>query len=134
MSPETDSEAMSQKTVLSLIESPTHPKLSGLYKQMGLREIQVNSSRKAISVLKKDQPDYIVAEFFYGYGNNYAGVNVCNLDVLLSSLPKYSHDTKTIVFVQKDEVQYVKKLHDLYPLHGVFLHNTPESAIEEVLV
>ena len=49
MSPETDSEAMSQKTVLSLIESPTHPKLSGLYKQMGLREIQVNSSRKAIS-------------------------------------------------------------------------------------
>lgn len=124
---------MPQKTVLSLIESPSHPKLSDLYKRLGLREIQVNSSRKAISVLKKDQPDFIVAEFFYGYGNNYAGVNVCNLDVLLSSLPKYSPDTKTIVFVQKDEVQYVQKLHELYPLHGVFLHATPESAIEDVL-
>jgi len=124
---------MSQKTVLSLIESPTHPKLSELYSRMGLREIQVYSSRKAINVLKKDRPDFIVAEFFYGYGNNYAGVNVCNLDVLLSSLPKYSPDTQTIVFVQKDEVQYVKKLHDIYPLHGVFLHATPDSAIEEVL-
>jgi len=124
---------MSQKVVLSLIESPTHPKLSELYSRMGLREIQVNSSRKAISVLKKDQPDYIVAEFFYGYGNNYAGVNVCNLDVMLSSLPKYSPNTKTIVFVHKDEVQYVQKLHELYPLHGVFLHATPDSAIEDVL-
>lgn len=131
--PESDSVAMSQKTVLSLIESPTHPKLSELYSRMGLREIQVYSSRKAINVLKKDRPDFIVAEFFYGYGNNYAGVNVCNLDVLLSSLPKYSPDTQTIVFVQKDEVQYVKKLHDIYPLRGVFLHATPDSAIEEVL-
>lgn len=124
---------MPQKTVLSLIESPTHPKLSELYAQMGIREIQVNSSRKAINVLKKERPDFIVAEFFYGYGNNYAGVNVCNLDVLLSSLPKYSPDTKTIVFVQKDEFQYVQKLHELYPLHGVFLYATPEYAIEEVL-
>lgn len=124
---------MPQKTVLSLIESPTYPKLSDLYARLGIREIQVNTSRKAISVLKKEQPDFIVAEFFYGYGNNYAGVNVCNLDVLLSSLPKYSPDTKTIVFVQKDEVQYVQKLHELYPLHGVFLHATPDSAIEEVL-
>ncbi|MCW8957264.1 MAG: hypothetical protein OQL09_10310 [Gammaproteobacteria bacterium] len=124
---------MPQKTVLSLIESPTYPKLSALYQRLGIRDIQVNSSRKAISVLKKEQPDFIVAEFFYGYGNNYAGVNVCNLDVLLSSLPKYSPDTKTIVFVQKDEVQYVQKLHELYPLHGVFLHATPDSAIEEVL-
>jgi len=89
--------------------------------------------RKAMAVLKKTPPAFIVAEFFYGYGNNYAGVNVSNLDVLLSSLPKYSPDTKTIIFVQKEELQYVEKLHKLYPLHAAFLHNTPEYAIEEVL-
>ena len=89
--------------------------------------------RKAMSVLKKQPPEFIVAEFFYGYGNNYAGVNVSNLDVLLSSLPKYSPDTRTIVFVQKEEQQYVEKLHQLYPLHAAFLHNTPEHAIEEAL-
>lgn len=124
---------MTQLTILSIIESPTHPKLSSLYQQMGAREIKVNSSRNAIKALKTHKPDFIVAEFFYGYGNNYAGVNVSNLDVLLSALPKYSPDTRTIVFVQKEESQYVSKLNELYPLHGAFLHNTPEFAIEESL-
>jgi len=124
---------MSQLTILSIIESPTHPKLSSLYEHMGAKEIKVNSSRNAIKALKTHKPDFIVAEFFYGYGNNYAGVNVSNLDVLLSALPKYSPDTKTIVFVQKEESQYVAKLNELYPLHGAFLHNTPEYAIEESL-
>jgi len=120
-------------TILSIIESPTHPKLSKLFEQLGVREIMVNSSRNAIKALKTYKPDFIVAEFFYGYGNNYAGVNVSNLDVLLSSLPKYSPDTKTIVFVMKDEVQFIEKLNNLYPIHAAFLHDTPEFAIEEAL-
>ena len=100
---------------------------------MEAREIKVNSSRNAIKALKTYKPDFIVAEFFYGYGNNYAGVNVSNLDVLLSALPKYSPDTKTIVFVMKDEAQFISKLNDLYPLEGAFLHDTPEDAIKVCL-
>ena len=125
---------MPQLTILSLIESPTHPKLSSLFKNMGAREIQVHSSRNAIKALKTHKPDFIIAEFFYGYGNNYAGVNVSNLDVLLSSLPKYSPDTRTIVFVQKEELPHISKLHALYPLHAAFLYDTPEYAIEESLL
>ncbi len=125
---------MHQLTILSLIESPTHPKLSSLYTSLGAREIKVNSSRNAIKALKTHKPDFIIAEFFYGYGNNYAGVNVSNLDVLLSSLPKYSPDTRTIVFVQKEELPYINKLHELYPLHAAFLYDTPEYAIEESLL
>lgn len=125
---------MTQLSILSVIESPTHPKLSSLYQQMGAHEIKVSTSRQAIKALKTHKPDFIVAEFFYGYGNNYAGVNVSNLDVLLSSLPKYSPHTKTIVFVQKEESQYVEKLHALYPLHAAFVHNTPEYAIEASLL
>ncbi len=121
-------------SILSVIESPTHPKLSALYKQLGVREIKVNSSRNAIKALKAHKPDFIVAEFFYGYGNNYAGVNVSNLDVLLSSLPKYSAQTKIIVFVMKEETQYIEKLHTLYPVHAAFLHDTPEFAIEEAIM
>lgn len=122
---------MSKLTILSIIESPTHPKLSALFEAIGAREIKVNSSRNAIKALKTCKPDFIVAEFFYGYGNNYAGVNVSNLDVLLSSLPKYSPESKTIVFVMKEETQYIEKLSTLYPLHAAFLHNTPEFAIKE---
>lgn len=125
---------MDSKKVLSVIESPTHPRLSNLYQLLGFQEFTVNTMRNAMKILKKERPDFIVAEFFYGYSNNYAGVNISNLDTLLSSLPKYSPDTRTIVFVQKNEMQYVEKLHNLYPLHAAFLHNTPEYAIKEALV
>lgn len=124
---------MARKKVLSIIESPTHPRLSALYERLGLEEFKVNTMRNALKVLKKERPDFIVAEFFYGYGNNYAGVNISNLDTLLSALPRYSPDSRTIVFVQKNEMPYVEKLHALYPLHAAFLHNTPEHAIEDVL-
>ncbi|VAW65732.1 hypothetical protein MNBD_GAMMA11-1776 [hydrothermal vent metagenome] len=121
-------------TILSIIESPTHPKLSGLFKQIGAREIKVNSCRNAIKALKTCKPDFIIAEFFYGYGNNYAGVNVSNLDVLLSSLPKYSPDTRAIIFVMKEEVPYISKLSNLYPIYAAFTHGTPEYAIEHALL
>lgn len=93
----------------------------------------VNSIRKAISLLKSQQPDFIVAEFFYGYGNNYAGVNISNLDVLLSTLQKYSPHTKVIVIVEKSERQYVDKLNELFPIHAVFVYPAREIEMEKIL-
>jgi len=111
---------MSSKTLFSIIESSGHPNFTELYSSLGIQESKISSMRKAISSLKKQQPDFIVAEFFYGYGNNYAGVNISNLDVLLYSLQKYSAGTKVIVLVDKNEFQYVDKLNNIIKLHDVF--------------
>ena len=111
---------MSAKTLFSIIESSAHPNFSALYDSLGIKEIKINSMRKAIAALKKQQPDFIVAEFFYGYGNNYAGVNISNLDVLLYSLQKYSAQTKVIVLVDKSEFQFVDKLNEIINLHDIF--------------
>ena len=111
---------MSAKTLFSIIESSAHPNFSALYASLGIEESKINSMRKAIAALKKQQPDFIVAEFFYGYGNNYAGVNISNLDVLLYSLQKYSAATKVIVLVDKSEYQYVDKLNNIIKLHDIF--------------
>ena len=81
---------MSTRTLFSIVESPAHPDFSRLYKQLDIREVRLASMRKAISALKSRTPDIVVAEFMYGYGNNYAGVNVSNLDVFLYSLQKYA--------------------------------------------
>lgn len=124
---------MTRKTLISVIESPTHLNYSPVYKKQGLEETKVNSMRKAISQLKRSNSDFIVAEFFYGYGNNYAGVNVSNLDVLLSSLPKYAPDAKLIVLVNKRESQYVAKLEALFPLHAVIEHPVSAEKLEEAL-
>ncbi len=110
---------MSTKTLFSIIESSGHPNFTELYNSLGIRENKINSMRKAIAALKKQRPDFIVAEFFYGYGNNYAGVNISNLDVLLYSLQKYSEHTKVIVLVDKSEHKYVDKLNNIIKLHDI---------------
>ena len=90
--------------------------------------------RKAIAALKKQQPDFIVAEFFYGYGNNYAGVNISNLDVLLYSMQKYSADTKVIVLVDKDEYKYVDKLNGIIKLHDTLKLPVNKKQLQESLI
>jgi hypothetical protein len=82
----------------------------------------------------KTQPfDFIVAEFFYGYGSNYAGVNISNLDVMLYSLQKYAPETRVIVLVEKSEREYVDKLNQILPLHAVLQYPVSAQDIEQAL-
>ena len=124
---------MTNKTLFSVIESPTHPFLTELYKTQGINELCFKSMRKLISKIKKEQPDFIAAEFFYGYGNNYAGINISNLDVMLYSLQRYSPNTRVIVFVDKQERQYVDKLNDIFPLHAVLTQPVDKNELFKAL-
>ncbi|MGB5298177.1 MAG: hypothetical protein WBN08_08520 [Thiogranum sp.] len=119
--------------LFSVIESPAHPNFSALYRRLGVNEVKFNSIRKVIAELKKQKPDFIVAEFSYGYSNNYAGVNVSNLDVLLASLRKYAPHARVIVMVDKAEQQYVGKLAALFPLYAVVQFPVREQEIETLL-
>jgi hypothetical protein len=124
---------MKQNVVFSIIESPIHPDFTHLYHSLNIENVQFNSMRKALSHLKKQQPDFVVAEFFYGYGSNYAGVNVSNLDVFLSSLQKYAPEAKVIVMVEKEERKHVEKLSTLFTLHAVLQHPVSENEMSEQL-
>lgn len=119
----------------SIIESPGHPDLSPVYKALGIREIRLPSQRKAISQLKKQPPDWVVAEFFYGFGNNYAGVNISNLDVFLHSLRKYAPQARMIVLVAPNEMPHVEKLTALFNIHAVLplpvSHDRMRQALQE---
>ena len=119
--------------LLSIVESPTHPSLSGLYRRFGIAEFRATSMRKAIAQLKKEPPDLVVAEFFYGYGNNYAGANISNLDVFLSSLQKYAPEARVIVLVDRSERQYVDPLAERFSLHGVLMQPVAEEDIVPLL-
>ena len=124
---------MPNKTIYSVIESRTHPFLTPLYNKLGLNELCFKSMRKLISKIKQEKPDFIAAEFFYGYGNNYAGVNLSNLDVMLYTLQRYSPDTKVIVFVDKKERQFVDKLEKILPLYAVFVMPVDQQALIKAL-
>ena len=124
---------MSSPVLFSIIESPTHPDFTSLYCRLGIDVSVYESTRKAINALKNEKPDLVVAEFFYGYGNNYAGVNVCNLDVFLYSLQKYAPDARVIVLVEKQEREFVDKLAALFPLHDILVQPVREAQMEQAL-
>jgi len=117
----------------SIIESPAHPDMSSLYRKLGIDEIKLNSQRKAISQLKRRPPDWVVAEFFYGFGNNYAGVNVSNLDVFLHSLRKYAPQARVIVLASPRDYPHIDKLTGLFDIHAVLRMPVSPQKLQQVL-
>ena len=124
---------MTPPVLYSVIESPAHPNLTALYRRLGIDEVKFNSVRKAIAQLKKQPPDWVVADFSYGYANNYAGVNVSNLDVLLASLRRYAPQARVVVLVEKAEYQYVDRLTALFTVHGVLQYPVQPAQMENLL-
>ncbi|MEA3278703.1 MAG: hypothetical protein U9Q81_26070 [Pseudomonadota bacterium] len=124
---------METPVLFSIVESPGHPNLSDLYKRLGIEEVRLASQRKAVQALKRRRPDLVVAEFFYGFGNNYAGANLSNLDVFLASLQKYAPSSRVIVLVEKAQRGFVDKLAERFPLHGVLVQPVRAADIEPLL-
>jgi len=124
---------MSKPILLSIVESRGHPDFCDLYDRLGFDHQWVTSMRKALGFVKKTAPDYVVAEFFYGYGNNYAGVNISNLDVFLYSLEKYAPQAKVIALVQKPERQHADRLNEIIPYHGIAQYPVRESDMKNLL-
>ncbi|HHL19209.1 MAG TPA: hypothetical protein ENJ33_05695 [Thiothrix sp.] len=126
---------MSKPILYSVIESRIHPRFSTLYQRLGIEELLFSSTRKAMAQIKKQPPDYLVADFHYGYSNNYAGVNISNLDVMLMAMQRYAPfpRTKVIVVAAKHEMQYVSELGGIYPLCAVLQYPVTELQMEKYL-
>ena len=124
---------MGKPLLYSIVESPAHPNLSALYRRLGFEELRLPSQRKAVQAIKSRPPDWVVAEFFYGFGNNYAGANLSNLDVFLGSLQRYAPGARVIVLVAKDQRAYVDLLAERFPLHGVLVQPVREDEVEAFL-
>jgi hypothetical protein len=124
---------MAQKTLFSIVESPLHPDLSDVYRRLGLVNRMFTSERKAIQALKQTPPDVVMADFVYGYGNNYAGVNVSNLDVFLYSLEKYAPDAEVVVLAEKGERQYVDRLAEVVRLSAILTYPVVKEKVHALL-
>lgn len=124
---------MTSPLLFSILESPGHPNFSALYRQLGIEERRLPSQRKAVQALKQEVPDWVVAEFFYGYGNNYAGANLSNLDVFLASLQKFAPAARVILLVEKSQRPYVDKLAARFSLHATLEQPVAAEAMAAIL-
>ena len=116
-----------------IIESPSHPDLSGLVQRLGFERLAFTAQRKALASLKRRPPDVLVADFFYGWGNNYAGANVSNLDVLLRSLQRFAPQARVVILADANEAPHVERLGALFTLDAVVRLPASEADIAAAL-
>ena len=118
------------KTLFSLIESPFHPDFRVLYQKLGIEAERFGTARNLHRALQKQPPDFFVGEFMYGYGNNYAGANVSNLDVTLRTLQCVAPQAKIIVFVHPREKPHIGKLLELFSIDAVLQYPVSEQDMQ----
>lgn len=121
------------KTLYSLIESPFHPDFGTLYQRLGLTAERFNTARNLHRAVQKQPPDFFVGEFIYGWGNNYAGANISNLDVTLRTLQCQAPQAKVIVFMHPREKEHIGKLLELFSIHAVLTYPVTEQAMQAAL-
>jgi DNA-binding NarL/FixJ family response regulator len=124
---------MSKPLLYDIIESPAHPDLAALSGSLGFERLAFTAQRKAISELRRRPPDVVIADFFYGYGNNYAGANVSNLDVLLRSLQRFAPAARIVILADRHEIQHVHRLAELFELHAIIAVPADPAQLEAAL-
>jgi len=121
------------KTLFTLIESPFPPDFLGLYQEMGIVAERFDSARNLHRALQKQAPDFFVGEFIYGWGNDYAGATVSNLDVTLRTLQAVAPQAKIIVVMQPSEEAHIGKLLALFSIHAVMKLPVTEEQMRAAL-
>ena len=86
-----------KRQLLSIIELGGYPNFTPLYEELGYNVEIATRMRKALGLLKKQQPDVIVAEFNFQSDFRDRTSSLESLLAVVQRLP----DTRVIVFYEK---------------------------------
>ena len=117
----------------TLVESPLACRFPDLYRELGIEEERFPSARHLHRALKQRRPDFFLGEFVYGWGNNYAGANVSNLDVTLRTLQPVAPDARILIVMQPSQAPHISKLLALFPVHAVLTYPVDEAQMRAAL-
>lgn len=88
-----------QKLLLSIVELGGYPNFSADYERLGFSVTAVDSMRKAISSIRKQAPDVVVAEF--NFQSDFRD-RTSNLESLLATLQGHCPDARVVVLYDRE--------------------------------
>lgn len=115
--------------MLSLVELGGYPNFTPLYEREGFSVTAATSTRKAISAIKKNTPDVIVAEF--NYQSDFRD-RTSSLESLLSSVERFPK-TRAIVFYEKESQHQLDKLLQQFDIYKVIPYPIEEDSLSGIL-
>ena len=118
-----------RRTLLSIIELGGYPNFTPLYQQTGYDVESVASVRKALGLLKKIDPDVIVAEFNFQSDFRDRTSSLESLLAVVQRMPR----TKVIVFYENEQAHQLAKLMARFPVHEALAYPIDARKLEESL-
>ena len=115
--------------LLSIVEIGGYPDFGRLYQSKGFAVSQVDSMRKAVKVLKKDQPGVVVAEF--NFQSDFRD-RTSSLETLMAMVQRMP-DTRVIVFYEQEQLPQLQRLLQVFPVFATLTFPIDESELEAVL-
>jgi DNA-binding NtrC family response regulator len=119
----------SKRTLLSIIELGGYPDFKPLDRQAGYEIESVTSVRKALGLLKKINPDVIVAEF--NFQSDFRD-RTSSLESLLAVVQR-SPKTKVIVFYENEHAHQLARLQAQFPIHAALAYPIDTQLLEASL-
>jgi hypothetical protein len=115
--------------LLAIIELGGYPNLLPLYQRLGFDVEVVNSQRKARSLLKRDVPDVIVAEYIF---QSDFRDRTSNLETLMAVLQRHP-GVKVVVFYLPEQAEKLALLEARFPLFAKIPLPLTADKVEAVL-
>lgn len=99
------------QTLLAIMELGGYPNLMPLYQRLGYHAEVVNTGRKALSRLKKLQPDVVVAEFNYQHAFR---DRTSALESILATVQSHP-STRVLVFYEPESRAHLEAVRSRFP-------------------
>lgn len=115
--------------LLSIVEIGGYPNFASLYEQKGFAVEQADSMRKATKLLKKIQPQVVVAEF--NFQSDFRD-RTSSLETLMATVQQMP-DCKVIVFYEKDQRPQLERLLAVFDVYETIAFPIESSELGQVL-
>ncbi len=115
--------------LLSIVEIGGYPNFSALYREKGFEIEQADSMRKATKLLKKIQPDVVVAEF--NFQSDFRD-RTSSLETLMATLQRMPH-CRVIVFYEKEQRPQLERLLAVFDVFATIAFPIQQAELGAVL-
>lgn len=115
--------------LLSIVELGGYPDFSPIYKRLGYEVVSTDSVRKAVKLIRKHQPVFIVAEF--NFQSDFRD-RTSSLETVLSSVQGVA-ESKVIVFYEKEVEQKYNLFLSHFSVHASIPFPVDENVLENSL-
>ncbi|MCU7837477.1 MAG: hypothetical protein KZQ83_19830 [gamma proteobacterium symbiont of Taylorina sp.] len=119
----------SKKILLAVIEQGGYPDFSYLYEEASYQVVTVKSPRKAISFLKKNAVDVLVAEF--NFQTDFRD-RTSSLESIMAST-QHQQAIKVIIFIDQTNSERFKRVSSRFEIHQTLSFPIDETQLRHAV-